>query len=634
MATRLKTVEFAMPVLAAYTDAAALTNLTQITVYLPETGTKTFRSVVATLSMMQTATAAGNVTSRLLQCRLGAAAYTSNSNANLYTGSGEDIFLFHAVDLTSHFTTNWTGTSMTFDAQITVDGTATAVAWTNVNVTLSVTYEYDDTSTTQIKTVRIPLNAPVGAFATTKPGTATATIPALNTELPEASKVYRNQHIVVQGNVAQAAATADITLTMQLDATASITSGIFEGGQASDYFFRYVWDCSTPLDETISMGFYLWGSAAKFNHVQAWLVVTYEFDSTSANDVFVSLLIPSSGGMGGLSTSSDYLRVFADFRVPESGLVQKQSAYYAFWTDTGAVAGLNMRFGTGSFVAYTDTAVALCGSNGAMIRNDSGYTLAQGLNTVSVDVYCTETAQDFVGAFDGFFVINYTCDKPTGGHGAVNHSVRWWMEAPFNGASVTIESIAAWAPVIPESDYFLTSVGVDLQFYANSTNGGFAPQIDVERLAAEGGVTWDPVAAYSAVSDFETGLYTTVVDCEDFFKQWPGDLRAGKSVRRDLETSRRWRATNLQLVAMWDSFSLWFTYHAQTWTVSGTVSSSSGGTVTITLHDATTHEALKSTTRTGNGSYSFTWYDTVRSVYVTARETDALTMRTGNGVAS
>jgi hypothetical protein len=613
-----------------------LTTMTQITVYLPETGTKTFRSVVATAVIPPIGTATGAITSRNIQCRLGAAAYTSNSNANATTTSGEDVTIPHAVDLTSHFTTNWTGTSMTFDTQLQVDGTWTNVSFANVTVTLSITYDYDDTSTTQIKTVRIPLNAPVGALATTKPGTATATLPLLNTDLPEASKVFRSQHIVLEA----LSSGVDQTITMQLDTTAAHTSGTWEGAAATDMRIRYVWDCSAVLDEATAMGFYLYGSTAEFAHCQVTLVVTYEFDASAANDVWVSLLLPASnGGLAG-AAAADYQRLTATLDIPEAGVVSKQMAFYANWATTGVSAGLNMRafeyaFGAGSFVAYTDTAAMVAGNACAMVRNDTNMVVARGHNILCADVYETETTTDLVGMYTGYFIVNYTCDKPTGGHGAVTTSVRRWIEAPYAGASIIRDVMTAMAPVINESDYYVTNVGAMVDFYANAAQQGFGAHIEVERLAAEGGVAWDQISGGAATADFRTGICRTTPEATHLFKQFPGDLRVGKpNPRRDLETSRRWRVTNLDLVAMWDSASIWYTYHSQTWTVSGTVSGSAGGTVTITLHDAATHEPLKSTTRVGNGSYSMTWYDPVKSLYVTARESDTLTMRTGNGVAT
>jgi hypothetical protein len=118
MATRLKTVQYSFPVLASLTNNT-LTNMTQITVYLPETGTKTFRKVIAKVTADDIVTATGgSIGTRTVNLRLGAAAYTTNSNANTLTNSGENLSVFYSADFTSHFTTNWTGTSMTCDVQV------------------------------------------------------------------------------------------------------------------------------------------------------------------------------------------------------------------------------------------------------------------------------------------------------------------------------------------------------------------------------------------------------------------------------------------------------------------------------------------------------------------------------------
>src|SRR5215216_3528081 len=123
MATRLKTVQYSFPVLASLVNNT-LTNFTQITVYLPETGTKTFRKVVARLSCDDIITVTGGtIATRTLGLRLGAVAYTTVSNANVLTNSGENLSLQYTADFTSHFTTNWTGTSMTCDIQALVNQT-------------------------------------------------------------------------------------------------------------------------------------------------------------------------------------------------------------------------------------------------------------------------------------------------------------------------------------------------------------------------------------------------------------------------------------------------------------------------------------------------------------------------------
>lgn len=636
MATRKKMVEFATANLGTITDNS-LTSFTQDTLYLPESG-KTFRNVTAMLSACATSgsATAANLTSRSLEGRLGAAGYTAHTNSNAVVTSGEDLFFLHGLDLTSHFTTNWTGTSMTYDSRCTLDtAQATSPGFSAASQLIQITYDYDDTSSTQIKTVRIPLDAPVSNMATSKPGTATATIPNLSTELPEASKVFRDAHIVVRGNVNRAG-TGDLTMTMQLDSTTAHTSGIFEGVANTDYYFQYVWECSSVLNTSASMGFYIWANATDFNHVQAWLVVTYEFDATASNDVFVSCMIGSDGGMGGAPTSSDFTRLFSYLDIQEPGTITtKQIAYYAYWDTPGVTAGLNMRVGTGSFVAYTDVAATLAGCQAAMCRNDSAFTLVRGLNTLSFDLYHTETAQDYVTALNGFFIVNYTAGKPSQGYGAANHTVEEFMEQPWAGALAFVKTISAWAPAIPSSEYRLSNATVHFDYLCSGTGGGFGAHVEVERLAAEDQQSWDSVAGLVGVSDFEIGVRVNYVNATEHFQRYPGDERPHyNSFRRDIETARRWRVANGSTTNLFTSVSLMTTYHSITYSVGGNVTNSAGGTVNLSLHNAVTGERLATTTRSGNGSYSFTAYDNTVQVYVDAYEDATHLMRTEPGYAT
>lgn len=636
MTTRLKTVEFAHPPYAGVMTDNSLTTMPQITVYLPESGI-TFRSVVATVSTGVTGTAAGNVTTRQLQCRLGAAGYTTATQSNLYTGSGEDIFQFHGVNLTAHFTSNWSGTSMTFDSQVLMDGTQTAAGWTNVCVTLSITYEYDDTSSTQIKTVRIPLDAPVGALATSKPGSPTTTIPALDTELPEASKVYRNIYTTIQGNIALAGSTTDQTITQQLVTTTAQTSGIFEAVSASDYWFRYIWSCggnggTNVIVTNTTQAYYIYGNAAKVNHLQAWLVVTYEFDATSSNNVFVSVILPQevASPMGG-STSSDYQRASRELRISEPGsITTKQVAFYAFWDQIAAISTLQFRVGTGSFVTYTDTAAAMCGNNGAMVRNDAAFTLARGKNTLQADVYRSDTA-DLGFALSGFWIVNYTASKPSQGYGAANHTVAWNLGALYDGAASVDKTLTAIAPIIPETTYYMTAVGARYEYISNSTGQPGGQIVLVERLAAEGGVAWEAANIDTTMTDPETGLRTSWCQIKDDFLRWPGDPGAD---RMDIETARRWRVVLGNACTGFHRLDLFFTYHTITYAVAGNVSGSAGGTVNLALHRDGTGEKVLSTTRSGNGSYSFTWYDNVDNMFVQAREDATHLGRSDSGPAA
>jgi len=619
MATRLKTVHYAFPALASLTNNT-LTNLTQITLYLPETGTKTFRSVVAHITMDDIITATGgSLTTKTFDLRLGAAAYTSVANASTLTNSGENSSFLFGVDYTSHFATNWTGTSMTCDFRLQINqSTGTTLNMVNVCVNLEITYEYDDTSTTHVKTVMIPLNAPVGAIATA--ATTYDTIPALDTYLPEASKVYRDIHVVIQGNEARTAAvTTDHTMTLRVGA-ASVTTGNYEGALASDRWIRYIWQVTSAYPSTAATQ--TWqptATVARFNHFQAYLVVTYEFDATTSTSIMNSVMLPVdvASPMGG-TTSSDYQRKTKDFWIQEPATITtNRIAFFVFWNQVSNIAGLNMRIGTGAFVTYTDGASgAVSGCNGAMVRNDSAFTLARGKNSLNFDVYRTSTT-DLGFNISGFFIINYTSGKAAAGVGAHNHTICWGLQQNGTAAAASIYTTAATAPVIPETEHFFNGLG--LRHVPVFINNVASIATFVERLAAEGGIEWEPIYHEGSHME-ENGIYYIFSQKEVYFKRWVGDP---DTTRIDIETARRYRIitySSSSLAGMWHSLCMMFTYHSISYSVTGDITGSAGGTVNIALHDNTTGEKLRTTSRVGNGSYTLTWFDNTANVYTSAYE--------------
>lgn len=631
MATRLKTVQYAFPTLASLTNNT-LTNLTQRTIYLPETGTKTFRSVVAHVTFDDIITATGGtLTTKTLEMRVGAAAYTSVANANTLTNSGENHSFHLVADFTSHFTTNWSGASMTADFRLQINqSTGTTTGMVNVCVTLEITYEYDDTSTTHVKTVMIPLNAPVSTIAAS--ATTYDTFPALDTYLPEASKVYRDIFVVVQGNE-QRNATTDHTLTISVGAT-SVTTGNYEGSLQSDRWFRYVFDILAAgfAGTGATANFQLSATVARCNHPQCYAVVTYEFNATTTTTVMNSLMLPMEfdSPMGG-TTSSDYQRSKRGLWVEEPATITVQrAAFFVFWQAAAAVAGLNMRAGTGAFVAYTDNMVVACGSNGAMIRNDAAFSSARGYQEANVDIYRTDTT-DFMWNVSGFWILNYTSGKASAGVGAHNQTVLWTVLTNGTAAAADNWNVASTAPAIPEAEHFHNAIGARVIFQAAGTvvPGGLA--VNVERLSAEGGTKWEVVYRDIAQSDAEIGVFFAYSQMRDLFEAFTDDVRPD---RMAFETARRWRVHAPTLASGatgWAALTLMFTYHSILSTVAGTVSGSSGGTVNINLHYALTGEVLKTTSRVGNGAYSIPFYGDTRTVYTTARESGALLARSDDG---
>lgn len=616
MATRLKTIEYTFPVLDTATDNT-LTAMTQITAYIPEfASTVTFKSVIFTASWKEgAAQTTGNYPSRRLDVSVGGASATSYTNASLYTGSGENTQIFHTVDATSHFATNWTtGTSKTLDCSVLIDGTAVTINWVDIEVTCYITYEYDDTVTTQIKTVYIPLNCPIGTLGT---GTDTncGTIPNLDTLLPEASKTYRDLFIVFQGNIVATGSTADRTYAFKYDTTTIRTSQSIEMGAASDYWARFIIKGLGTIPTNASSTFNVNTTGGRTNHPQAYLVVTYEFNASTTTDIFISTMLPMelTSPMG--RSVTEYQRGTRDLWIQEDNITTQHLAFYLFWSQATPMSDLYMRIGTGSFVQYIDTASILGGSNGAMAMNNSAFTLQRGKNTLNFDCY-TPDVIDMGFNLSGFWIVNYIADKPTQGCGAANHTVKYNL-CTTNAATASSRIITPTPIDFPETSYFLNALGTNLQYITNSTGNAAGVTVLFEKTSAEGGIEWLPAYLDIAHDDPETGLRQTWSQIRSYFERWEGDVDLE---RLHLETTRKWRIVFGNNTNSFTYLDLYATYHTIDYTVSGTISGSNSGTVNIDLYREEDGQKLLTTSRVGDGAYSFTWYDNTKDVFVKAYE--------------
>ena len=623
MATHIKTIEYSFPTLDTGGDNIAQV-LSQITAYIPEfSSSVTFRSVLFTISWKEGAgQTTGNYNVRRLDLSIGGGSSTVYVSNNLYTGSGENTQVFHTVNATSQFVSEWTtGTSKTLDCVVLIDGTATTINWVDIEVTCFITYEYDDTVSTQIKTVYIPLDCPTGALGT---GTDTdcGTIPNLDTLLPEASKVYRDLFIVFQGNVVSSGSIADRTYTFKYNSTTIRTTQLLEMGATSDYWSRFIVKGLGTIPTNASSTFYVnQSNTGRTNHPQAYIVVTYEFDATSSNDYFVSMMLPMEiPSPMGISAAS-FQRAEREFWIQETGIANQQIAFYSFWDQQNAIGGLRMRIGTGSFIAYTDTAAVLCGGNGAMTRNDSAITLQHGRNIIKFDIYNTDVT-DLGFNVSGFWIINYTCDKPSSGYSACNKTIKL-NYASTSGAAARYREISASQLYLPTTSYWLNAVGTNYQYITNSTGNAAGVTVLTELTAAEGGLKWLPAYTDIGGTDPETGLRQCWSQVRSIFKRWKsGSLNDVAEDRVLPTTPRRWLCVLAASTLSFDHLDMYYTYHAITYQLTGSISGSSGGAVTIDLHRNSNGEKVLSTTRVGNGAFSFDWFDDTEDLFVVAYESD------------
>lgn len=622
MATRLKTVEYWFPFYSSTIPDNTDTALTGTTIYIPESS-PSFKSCTVDLLYHVLDVTMGHINRQQVSFRLGAASYTvwNNTVSAQVPQGGENMTVSIAVDVTSHFTANWSGSSMTADLSLLVDSASTAPLGTNnVSARVTITYEYDDTSATHVKTVWIPLDAPTGELPASKPGSPTDTIPQLTGSgspyLPENSPTIRQLTIVVQG-LSGSNLTTDKTFSMEVGTLGAATSGLYEHGSTVDMFFRF--HAQPSFTTTASQSWYLWNSVAGAGHCQAWMVVTYEFTVSGTTTLLNSVLVPMemSGPAGG-TTSSDYQRGIADLWIEEPATITTQRlAAMMFWSASALVSGINMRLGTGSFVAYTDDFQVYSGGPCAMIRNDGAYTLARGRNEFSVDAYRTDTT-DLMWGICGFVMVNYHSGVPTAGPGAANHTVMWTIHTHQTTALTGVHVVPAVAPAIPETSYFLSAVGILVQWLHASGSAVSRFVADIERLSAEGGVRWELIYSEPMDGDPETGVQWQTGRARHLFKRWPGDPDAD---RMDIETARRWRLLTYTFSHLWGQLML--TYHTQSWSVAGTVSGyadADGAGLTVEVFRNLDKAKVAEVTTTTGGAYSATVYDNSGTYFATCRE--------------
>lgn len=245
-----------------------------------------------------------------------------------------------------------------------------------------------------------------------------------------------------------------------------------------------------------------------------------------------------------------------------------------------------------------------------MIRNDAptGLTFARGRNKLQIDCYTTNNAQRG-GAVGGFWIVNYTSDIAIATH---NHTVLWPLHTEGTGATSRELLTTSGAPIIPETNYFVTAVGFHMALISGlGVQQGVS--IKAERLAGEGGFIFEPAHIDISHGINEFGRFDYWSQVRFLFTRFPNDADA---FRLPIETARRYLLFSSQSPVVFSKFSMMLTYHSITSTIADSVSGFSG-TVTISAHRADGEKILE-TTRSGDGAFSFTWYDNTEPIYIVA----------------
>lgn len=652
MSQAVKTVEFPfdtrLTLLTTGTTLAASAEqvFTAITVGLPES-TKTIRAAWLELTFRD-----GNATAHSLDgirvgVQINAVAFDDGTDLT-GTGignSGDHWSAFASRDVTSYFVTNYTGTSNTVGVRFRAESSAAANV-NNITCKLFITYEYDDTSATQVKTVRIPLEGLTSTLGTTantniQGSAGAAQIPNLDTFLPETSKTYRQIWFEVYASDAGAAVT-DFNALYAIDSGSNARATLEQALNNSVRYFD-IW-VQNSMTTNATHNFQAWSSlTAMFQRFCVIMHVTYEFASSSTtimNSILVplqsepSLLNGTAAGDQDVFDTEFWIEEPATVTMVQSGLLLNFESNAAA-NITPAVQGLEKAGGSQGTTTstYTVSAFTQAGSMNLCHRIDLAHggtavTLARGRNKLRTKMFASVSG--ITSGLGGYFIINYTSGKATAGIGAHNNTTQWPLCTIYDGtiAGAAIREVATTnqrTPIIPQTNYFLNCIASHLE--TNATATGFF-SVMAEKLAGEGAADgWAVIDTIGSIKDGEYGHNTYVGSGRGNWSPYTGTLLS----LMNLETARKQRIYG-NAIHMW-SLKRVVTIHAITYSVAGDVTGSSGGSVTIDLHSNFDGSKLATTSRTGNGAYTLTWYDDTENVYTSARESGTLLGRSERALA-
>jgi hypothetical protein len=486
-ANRTKTIEYALPMLTgSYNDGTAweASGTIDTVIYIPETTSRVFRSVLLEVTCNDTITVAGpDLTARgiSLSCN-GGVNWTDSTLSNTLADTGENMSYIWMADMTDEFTSRF-GTAASGIARMRVyNDYSSASTYTNVAGKLYITYDYDDTAhSTRCKTVRIPIESNAGRLTTSLAEIGSNQVPQLTTFLPESGIVYRQIYFELWSNT-QPGSTTNTSLALNLDSEAENVFGPIANTLQSPILTKYIWirnDINPSGTHAIKAR--STGATNMFAHIGGNLIVNYEYNHQNSTRILNSLVV----GLGSTSynlqriTSMDQLSY--PLLINEPGpLTLKQSSVQLSFSTATTNTSIFLAAGSQAFREYTPTTqTAQAGGHLITQRIDSGSILGlanplvSGFNCFNVYVYSSTLGR--FGSVSSIMFLNYESNKYSGiydsGDGCHNHTLYYCIfDHQRNAANEHIVSQSR-IPSIIESNYYLNDVSFicDLNFSA-STN--------------------------------------------------------------------------------------------------------------------------------------------------------------------
>jgi hypothetical protein len=501
---------------------------------------------------------------------------------------------------------------------------------------LTITYEYDDTGqTTRIKTVRIPVDGNIAGLTTTlaNVGGVANQIPNLSTFLPESDKTVRDIFFESYLHIGNPSATNDRVLEYRFNGTTQLNQ-TYEGGLQSDYMVKRIDKLlgTITTGQTNNFEASTSNTSMTFPCVSGMLYVTYEYNHSASTRVMNSILLPSidESGWAGGPASGDTGEFTRRVYVEEPGTITlEQSAVLVSMIDADALT-LDLRIGNQDSRQFTHPASVRCGSVYSMRRFDSGATgtssgvvLNRGLNNFNIYSFTTGTAAGTLGSnINGLVILNYSSDIHPDGDGAHNHTTIWTNRPWTAGLNLRTTYTPTSVPIIPESDYYITSTGYELKILTTTTaasNASVSFQGQVQPTEAAGSGWYGFYDSIYANDPEIAGSYVWA-RARDEYKRYPEDPQ---TARLNIENNRNYRIAFNPNVGflMTNQF---VTYHNITFPISGSIVGGNGvDPIIVRAFRTDTGDLIQEVTGTTTDGYltatfNIVWYDNTIPIIVSA----------------
>ena len=452
-------------------------------------------------------------------------------------------------------------------------------------------------------------------------------IPNLSTFLPEANVIIRDVFFECSADFNTSISTVPpegIFLNLRFDGANTISCGGFKTQMATDTTFKRIDKLIDLIDTTKTNNVEASSSDVsngRFNCLGGVLVVTYEYDHTNTSNVLNSLQIP-------LSVNDQYAPTEHTFELSiqePNPITLVQSGIMVSYMDSGAITlTTTISTGTGSSSGtFAQIATTKSGNNTVFRRFDSIGSLTRGNNYFVIAISSGSSTVGSIGTDISTLVyFNYTSGKHSEGDGAHNHTTNYIFK-PWGVSGITRyrEIITPSRNLyIPEQNYYINSSGFEFFKIFQSSSSVQTNFLEASVLSGElYGNGWVQVHSSSQTNDGEQGLNICHISTNEVFKRYSQDSLNSNTRLNILEESRVFKQ-HIPYQDVVTQYNRLLTYHSIYYTITGTISGSSGGTIQIRAYRKDTEEEIGYTSRTGDGSYSIIYYDNTVDVYVVAYE--------------